>query len=711
MKSKSKLFFFAFFLFCLLGVNFVFIQQSFALTLEINYPRFPGTIPPQDFGSAPPEELLSYYVKYIFDAAIWAGGIIALAALIYGGIKYLLSTGKPDAIISAKDQIFAAFFGLLILFSSVLVLKIINPELVFLGIPKPEVIKIIERPFVSPPPSEEFQSAINTEIPFSKAITLGLFEGRLPWKEEKRIPRIKTNVEETKKIIDKLKKQSEDLREASNDCSCSSARPCCWDSDPGKGCKNNSCSSKQGCTCDPCRGSPRTKIQNLEEKNRTEINNLIVEQIKTEEEIRLLKEQLAKLERVEKFITECSDWLDTLSDFLSKKVNFEENNWPFRKVNLWEKIMNKGDLATADWSTFYCPVSGTILGQLEYTGLTPEEMEEITGQKELIEPFFKEQEPIQPQTCELEAPVGEIIDRAKRMGYRLVNQLEKVVELEKKLIDAIDKLQVLVSQCSSQRCYSYCNCVPCDEFCCSCYPRANCCCWCFKTCRNSVLFPEGPCPKSEINHQLDEIQEIWQKITNLINGKGPKVIIPDNIESVERLELIAKKIENTGILQLISENEIVIPKLFEDLVIVVGETMKSCISETPSDVSDDEAAFEKSVVLSNCLNSVGGVGPDKAMIINCCEPEEELKEFNECLGYLPEEGKKFNECLKYLPEEGKEFTKCLGLCFLEEGNIKYKKCLQPCLDEEAKKIEKSDMEKAEKIRSCRHIFNFYCCGG
>ena len=45
-------------------------------------------------------------------------GIVVLGALIYGGFRYLTSAGKPAAMADAKDQIFSAFLGLIILFSA-----------------------------------------------------------------------------------------------------------------------------------------------------------------------------------------------------------------------------------------------------------------------------------------------------------------------------------------------------------------------------------------------------------------------------------------------------------------------------------------------------------------------------------------------------------------------------------------------------------------
>lgn len=1128
MKSKNKknLIFISLLLFFLLGAGFVFAQ-------EITYPRVPGAIPPQDFlndPAVPSENILSLYVKYFFNLALWLAGTIALGALIYGGLRYLFSTGKAEAMASAKNQITSAFFGLLILLSSYLILNILSPEFTILKISTPEPITVIERPSVAPPPTKEFRSAINTEIPFGIIIEEGIFEGTIPWEEDKRIPRINNNAVITKQLADNLKTQSENLKSASDACDCGRAEPCCEISSPG--CiLGTSCFSKPGCTCDPCRGDPRARIQdlvggsslssilnpgellqydnimgnissilgagntapalelstnlansvgnigdfsnvlgfgtnisniidipgdlarvfeiagdltniiqnpsdlfasirdlssligmpenltqlfdfaeiglsiienpndlnaifgaiegiseqaglnlnevfqavgpignivmnsqdlntvfgeiqgiagatginlnevfqatnplkdvaknpedlarvlgqieeistkisvsdlneifkivgeaskiaqnpqelieiiepqissiiesefldpilknienivnltidipelinvqttieelaeiglssqqlitvldglegisgviknptdlgniqiaiqdlfgiglipreitdilgnlgdisgviknptdlgniqiaiqdllniiplpenltnilrelqgisgiiqnltnlsniqsalgqlvgiipglgnftnilgNLEDisniiqdptnlsnvmgslaglaqiaplgqfsdvlgeindlgnlfqspqnmtntfagkgKNQIEIDKLTAEQIKTEEEVRLLKEQLDRLERAEKFMLDCYNWIDSLSDFLIKKTDFAEKKWPFRKINFWEEILIKGD-----WATFYCPVSGTITGEAEYivSDISPETM------KELEEAAVTEiPEPTEPTACTTEAPVGEIIDRAKRTGYKLVERMETLIELDKKLIDAVDKLQVLVSQCTSQRCFSECICISCG--------KGGGCCPCIKECVGN------PCPSGQIANQLDEIRRIWQEIVYVIEGKEGNDT-PENI----------------GIIPIIDK---ITPKILEDLEIIIRERMKTCVSEIPSDISGSEEAFKNLMLLSNCESAVGGVGPEGVIIQNCCLRQGEFQ---------------------------KEFDECLGLCYLQKGDKKYKDCLQKCLEKKADELEMGGFkETAEILRTCRHKLNFYCCGG
>ena len=73
------------------------------------------------------------YILAIFKFSLLAVGIVCFGALIYGGFRYLTSVGSPSAINDAKDQIFSALLGLIILFSAWLILNTINPELVILN--------------------------------------------------------------------------------------------------------------------------------------------------------------------------------------------------------------------------------------------------------------------------------------------------------------------------------------------------------------------------------------------------------------------------------------------------------------------------------------------------------------------------------------------------------------------------------------------------
>lgn len=68
-------------------------------------------------------------------------GSLTFVLFILGGIKYLFSTGKPDAMADARGQITNALLGFIIIFSSHLFLRTINPKLVQFPIFSPFEIK------------------------------------------------------------------------------------------------------------------------------------------------------------------------------------------------------------------------------------------------------------------------------------------------------------------------------------------------------------------------------------------------------------------------------------------------------------------------------------------------------------------------------------------------------------------------------------------
>ena len=81
------------------------------------------------------------YFEGVFRLALGIAGVLAVLMIVVGGVRYMLS----DAFTSkegAKNQIWAAIWGLLILFASVLILETINPGLLNLEINPPVLQQI-----------------------------------------------------------------------------------------------------------------------------------------------------------------------------------------------------------------------------------------------------------------------------------------------------------------------------------------------------------------------------------------------------------------------------------------------------------------------------------------------------------------------------------------------------------------------------------------
>jgi len=96
---------------------------------------------PPEFEKKP---LLERYVQDWYNFALIAVALICFGALVYGGIRYITSTGNPAAMADAKDWISGAFLSLFILLGAYLIITTINPELWF--IEEPEVPTLTPAP-------------------------------------------------------------------------------------------------------------------------------------------------------------------------------------------------------------------------------------------------------------------------------------------------------------------------------------------------------------------------------------------------------------------------------------------------------------------------------------------------------------------------------------------------------------------------------------
>ena len=106
----------------IISIFILFGNWQTCQALIVNYPPIP---------QAPnPAEGLPQAITYIYMFALGAVGIIALLAMMIGAIMYVTSAGNPSRAADAKDRIFSALLGILLLLASVLILRIINPDLV-----------------------------------------------------------------------------------------------------------------------------------------------------------------------------------------------------------------------------------------------------------------------------------------------------------------------------------------------------------------------------------------------------------------------------------------------------------------------------------------------------------------------------------------------------------------------------------------------------
>ena len=88
------------------------------------------------------------YLSGIYKLSLGVGVFLAAVVIVRAGIKYAISGDNATKQKDAKDDIFQAIFGLVVLFGSVIILRTINPDLTDLG-------KLQKLPTISPLNSSE----------------------------------------------------------------------------------------------------------------------------------------------------------------------------------------------------------------------------------------------------------------------------------------------------------------------------------------------------------------------------------------------------------------------------------------------------------------------------------------------------------------------------------------------------------------------------
>ncbi len=209
------------------------LGADFVLALEINYPTLPNAEPPQSFlQRVHPNQAFPLYINYFFRLAIWILGFVAFGVIAYGGVLYLLSYGNPTNLSKAKELISSAFFGILILLTSYLVLSVISPDLISLEPFEVKEVKVEKIPDVPNPKILSANTSIHVELPIGRIIEGDIFEtyisdpNSVP-ENTPRITRISTNAISTLDISKKLSQNSKQLDSLAQQCDCSQADPVC----------------------------------------------------------------------------------------------------------------------------------------------------------------------------------------------------------------------------------------------------------------------------------------------------------------------------------------------------------------------------------------------------------------------------------------------------------------------------------------------------
>jgi len=417
--------------------NFTFAQRP----LEVDYPTIEGTRP-QDTSFTLPE-----YVKYIFNFSLAIAGLIAFAVLIYGGFGYLTSAGNPVKQKNARDRIFAAILGLIVLFCSYLILTTINPQLVFLSIP--ERVVLPQEPIIEPGVKEK-EPLVYTEIPSG-----GLMGELL---SDKRLESIKNVAEKTKEKAEEVKKLSKELNSLANQCTCALCSAQCAGACGGGFCRGDPCPVKE--EINQKREAIEKTLSDLEEQKglqywQKKLDIEINGSSSGEERIIGFREVYEDLKSAENLIKGCP-----LS--LNKKGHTQillgyKDFWQYRQALEEDEEIKGGDpeypfdyIASDNpyyLATFYCT---EILYSIPETSINTEELSQI-GMPIAVE----EGEEV---LCGSEISIGETTDNAEELARRMLIELDNISSNTLKEIGAAQKLINLADpgNCIESNCYTDC---------------------------------------------------------------------------------------------------------------------------------------------------------------------------------------------------------------------------------------------------------------
>lgn len=89
-----------------------------------------GAPAPGEPNCLPETSAFADYIGMIYNLAITLSIILATVMVIYGGYRYMTSSGNPETLAEAKDIITGAIIGLVLLVLAALILRTISPDIV-----------------------------------------------------------------------------------------------------------------------------------------------------------------------------------------------------------------------------------------------------------------------------------------------------------------------------------------------------------------------------------------------------------------------------------------------------------------------------------------------------------------------------------------------------------------------------------------------------
>ena len=118
----------------LIAILILFIPlTSFALKLNLDYPSF-GDVDLNRVESEP-SEAGKILVEYIYNALISLSGLAAFVMIIRAGVLWATARDNVGQVKEAQDILKDVFLGLLLVLSSVVIVRFINPDILNLQWP------------------------------------------------------------------------------------------------------------------------------------------------------------------------------------------------------------------------------------------------------------------------------------------------------------------------------------------------------------------------------------------------------------------------------------------------------------------------------------------------------------------------------------------------------------------------------------------------
>ncbi len=334
------------FLIVILFLLFFLFSANFAFALEIKYPKIPGVSTPQQFlkeieeETIEKEKALSLYVKYLFYLFLMIGGLLTLGSTIFGGVKYLISGGNVPAMKDARERISAGILGLILIFTSYILVITVNPELTIFSIGKPKM----EEPELVEIPPVESEVPVYIEIPLGRLIEKVKTQSEIVKNEAEDVWYI--GAENTEIDHTSVRELADCLKKLSEKCECPKTEDC----EPA-----DSTCKKGKCLKDPC-DKPisasfcgndiflPTNLREAIEEKKVELNLMKEELLKEREELLeaslVLQYEYSRLKLAEALLR------DSLLPPTNWATFIGVENKEIKKISPWEDIAIEDDPAT-----------------------------------------------------------------------------------------------------------------------------------------------------------------------------------------------------------------------------------------------------------------------------------------------------------------------------------------------------------------------------